>query len=86
MSLRSAVSVGLVALSLALAGWAVVTGYLPGDVEGSRRMRDTRDNALIAAGFAVVALAPLGWFRWVLLGLAVLFLLLAIAYWTGLYR
>lgn len=86
MSHGSVVSVCIIVLGLILAAWATLTGYLPGDIEGSRRMRNTRDNAFIAAGFAVVAFAPLGWFRRVLLGLAAFFLLLAIAYWTRLYR
>lgn len=74
----------LVAVVAALVlAWATVRGYDPGDAAGATRMRSTQQTGAISLALALVALLPLGVLRVVAAALAVIFLVLALGFWTG---
>lgn len=77
------VSVVSVALAGLLLAWVTVRGYAPGDAAGATRMRSTQQTALISLVLGVLALLPLGVLRLVAVALAVVFLLLALGFWSG---
>lgn len=79
---RSVSVVVAVAAALLLA-WVTVRGYDPGDAAGATRMRSTQQTGLISLVLAVVALLPLGVVRVVAAALAVVFLLLALGFFSG---
>ncbi|WP_151526217.1 hypothetical protein [Serinicoccus kebangsaanensis] len=87
MDHRTARTIALLAgaLALALVGVATLRGFMPGDAEGAARMSGAQDTGLISAALGLAALLPLGWFRWVLAGGAVVFLALASGFYAGLF-
>lgn len=73
-----AATIGVLAGLLLTVAWLL--GYAPGDAAGATSRKSTMQTSAISLALAVLALLPLGRFRWMLVGGAGAFLVLSLTF------